>query len=92
MKKVLVNQYPNKVTTITENIAGKKRITKCKIGYLVDEILEEHGKHSSDSGTIKNKLSFCKAVIANIDDFNMLSDEAKQLTEKIYNFIEENNK
>lgn len=53
LKKVLVNQYPNKVTTITENIAGKKSITKCKKGYLVDEILDENGKYSSDSGTIK---------------------------------------
>ena len=59
---------------------------------FIDNVLNEPGKYSAKSGTVKNKLNFCKAVIEKINDFDMLSDEAKHLTERIYNFIESNNK
>lgn len=36
-------------------------------------------------------LVLVKAVIEKINDFDMLSDEAKHMTERIYNFIVINN-
>ena len=37
-------------------------------------------------------LVLVKAVIEKINDFDMLSDEAKHLTKKIYDFIDVNSK
>lgn len=92
LKNILIEQNPDKNEIITERFARKKSISKDKIGNFIDNVLNESGKHSAKSGTVKNKLNFCKAVIEKINDFDMLSDEAKHLTERIYNFIESNNK
>ena len=91
LKNILIEQNPDKNEIITERFARKKSISKDKIGNFIDNVLNESGKHSAKSGTVKNKLNFCKAVIEKINDFDMLSDEAKHLTERIYNFIVINN-
>ena len=92
LKNILIEQNPDKNEIITERFARKKSISKDKIGNFIDNVLNESGKHSAKSGTVKNKLNFCKAVIEKINDFDMLSDEAKHLIERIYNFIESNNR
>ena len=92
MKNILIEQNPDKAEIISNKFARKKSISNDKIGTLIDKVLNENGRYSAQSGTVKNKLNFCKTVIEKINDFDMLSDEAKQLTEKIYNFIERNNK
>ncbi len=92
LKNILIEQNPDKAEIISNKFARKKSISNDKIGTLIDKVLNENGRYSAQSGTVKNKLNFCKTVIEKINDFDMLSDEAKQLTEKIYNFIERNNK
>jgi len=60
-----------------------KRIRKTEGGYV--------HPYSEKSGTIKDKLTFAQKAISYLNDYDDLSDEAKQLTEKIYAFIDKNN-
>ncbi len=43
------------------------------------------------SGTIREKLNFSKSIVQNINDITDLSENAKELCEKIYNFIKKSN-
>lgn len=49
-------------------------------------------KNFSNGNTINNKVDFCKYAIDSITSLEDMSDEAIALCEKIYKFIEENNK
>lgn len=92
LKTVLIEQNPAKVDLINQKFEREKKFKDKKLGKYIDELFNnELRKYSSDSGTIKNKLEFCNAVIKAITDFDSLSEEAKILTEKIYCFIEKNN-
>lgn len=66
---------------------------KSSIGTFIDNHFEglKKKKYSTDSGTIKDKVSFAQGVIQIIKNFDDVRPEAKVLTEKIYNFIKENN-
>ncbi len=56
-----------------------------QIGY-------DYNAHTEEFDKINNKLEFCKKVIEKTTEYEQLSPEAKELTKKIYNFIEQNNK
>jgi len=62
-----------------------------KLGKLIyDKLGPELGKtfyKKKGSGTIKDKMKFCKVALELLKDFDDLSDEQKGLTEKIYDFI-----
>lgn len=49
------------------------------------------GDYKADSGTINNKDSFLKKSIKYTQNWNDLSPEAQEITEKIYKFIKDNN-
>lgn len=64
------------------------------LGEYIEEKLKNkkrRGSYKSDSGTISDKVNFCKKAIDKIKSFDDLSPEAQQLTEKLYQFIEKNN-
>ena len=63
------------------------------MGRFIDGLFTDMDvrKYSAQSGTIKNKLDFCKSVIEVVDQFDKLPHEAKDLVEKIYSFIERHN-
>lgn len=65
------------------------------LGEFIEEKLgsskKRRGSYKSDSGTIKDKPTFCKKALGYIEDWNNLSDEAKQISEKMYQFILQNN-
>ena len=48
--------------------------------------------YKSQSGTIKDKVNFAKKAVAHINSTEDLSEEALNLTEKLYKFIKEQNK
>lgn len=48
-------------------------------------------KFGSESGTIKDKVTFAKTVIDNLTSFDQLSEEAKKIATKVLQFIKENN-
>lgn len=94
LKQILINQNPNKEEEICEVLKDKKEFTNKKLGNFIDGLFPEGGikKYAAESGTIKNKLEFCKEAINVINDYDKLSEEAKILTKKIYEFISNNNK
>lgn len=49
-------------------------------------------KYSEKSGTIKDKIDFCKKSINKTKDYSDLTEEVRNLCEDIYNFIEKHNK
>ena len=92
LKAVLILQNSKKEEVIAQKLAKEKNFANKKLGKYLDELFKgELCHYAGGSGTIKNKLEFCKAVIAVTDDYDDLSIEAKVLTEKIYNFISRNN-
>lgn len=64
------------------------------LGKFIDEkILEDGSKKTfaAESGTLRKKLDFAKKAITNINSLEDLSEEALNLTKRIYNFIKEHN-
>lgn len=48
-------------------------------------------KYATDSGTIREKVKFCKIALEHIHTIDDLSRSAKSITKKIYQFIKQNN-
>ena len=94
LKNVLKNQNDGQKELIDEKITEETDFRNVGLGEFIGNIFGEQwkSKFTEKSGTIKNKLSFCSNVIQVTTDYDRLSQEAKELTEKIYNFIEQNNK
>ncbi|MFD2924209.1 AAA family ATPase [Halobacillus naozhouensis] len=64
------------------------------LGSFIENNLEDKqrkGKYNSSSGTVSDKLNFCKKVVHHTNTFEDLSDESKELCQRIYSFIESNN-
>ena len=77
---LLLHPYCN---IINQKFEREKKFKDKKLGKYIDELFNnELSKHSSDSRIIKNKLEFCNAVVMAITDFDILSEEARKLTEK----------
>ncbi len=49
------------------------------------------GRYADKSGTITQKTDFCDKAISHIRIYDDMSDEAKELSTLMYNFIEKNN-
>ncbi|MFO0357011.1 MAG: AAA family ATPase [Sphingobacteriaceae bacterium] len=61
--------------------------------YIEEKVknLKYKYQSQSNSGTIRNKVEFANLVCAQINNFDELSEEAQDLTKKIYSFIEKKN-
>lgn len=94
LKQILINQNEDEKEKICEVLSNKKQFSNKKLGKFIDELFPEGDikRYAAESGTIKNKLEFCKEAINVMNDYEKLSEEAKTLTEKIYKFISNNNK
>ena len=60
------------------------------------EFIETHvggikRKYKDNSGTIYNKVEFCKHTIEEIKDYSNLTEEARALASLVYNFIKKHN-
>lgn len=65
------------------------------LGAFIDKHLKNKSRRSnygSSSGTIKDKVSFCKKALNYIKTYDDLSDEAKILAEQVYTFIYSKNR
>lgn len=94
LKQILINQNEDEKEKICEVLNNKKQFSNKKLGKFIDELFPEGDikRYAAESGTIKNKLEFCKDAINVMNDYDKLSKEAKTLTKKIYEFISNNNK
>lgn len=63
------------------------------LGKFIDKYVEntKRKSYAADSGTINDKLQFAKRAVENIEKLSDLSEEAKELTGKLYDFIKEQN-
>jgi AAA15 family ATPase/GTPase len=62
------------------------------IGTWIDSCVEGKKRtYAADSGTVNIKVVFAKAAVSCMDSFDELSEEARDMTEKIYAFIEQQN-
>ncbi|RIJ41836.1 AAA family ATPase [Pontibacter oryzae] len=59
--------------------------------YLNNHIVGRKRDYSDDSETINDKLNFAKKAVERIKDLSDLTDDAKNLVERIYSFIKDNN-
>ena len=93
IKQVLIKQNPKQSQTIEEKFLRDRIYKTKKLGSFLDKLFKDTDvkKYSAESGTIKNKLDFCQTAIESITDYDMLTDEAKELVEKIADFIKSNN-
>lgn len=92
LKEVLIIQNKGKEDVIRQKLNKERKFQNKKLGRFIDECFgDELRKYSADSGTISNKLEFCKKVIEKTTEYEQLSPEAKELTEKVYDFIKKNN-
>jgi predicted ATP-dependent endonuclease of OLD family len=68
---------------------------KVRLGRFIDKRLGANrkriGSYATKSGTVSDKLNFCKKVIENTNDWDDLSNETKKICERIYRFIAKNN-
>lgn len=94
LKQILINQNEDEKEKICEVLSSKKQFSNKKLGKFIDELFPagDIKRYAEESGTIKNKLEFCKEAINVMNDYDKLSEEAKTLTQKIYEFISNNNK
>lgn len=93
IEDVLIKQNPDYAGIIKHKFEGERKYKNTKLGNYIDKTLfKDVGlrKYAAESGTIKNKLAFCQTAIEFIDDYDMLTDEAKELVEKIVAFIQAN--
>ena len=92
LKEVLISQNKDKEDIISQKLNKETSFRDQKLGSFIDELFhDELRKYSAESGTISNKLEFCKKVIEKTTEYEQLSSKAKELTEKVYDFIEKNN-
>ncbi|PGE73512.1 hypothetical protein, partial [Bacillus toyonensis] len=66
------------------------------LGTYIDSLFSEEarkrrGSYAAKSGTIVNKLDFCKRSINHISTYDQLSEEAQKLSQVLYDFIKMNN-
>lgn len=63
-----------------------------KMATFIDKTFELRKQYAGESDALKNKIDFARKAIENMTDYDDLTEEAKELTQKIYNFIKESNK
>lgn len=66
------------------------------LGTFINSLFPEgarkrRGSYTADSGTIVNKLDFCKKAIDHITTYDKLSEEAQKLSQVLYDFIQAHN-
>ncbi len=93
IEQILKKQNPKHSAIIESKFAEPRKYKSKKLGRYIDDLFRntDMKKYSGESGTIKNKLDFCQSAIELITDYDMLSDESKELVEKIVDFIKDNN-
>ncbi|WP_375560538.1 AAA family ATPase [Bernardetia sp. OM2101] len=98
LKKVVKSYQPKDNTKLKfkKNFTYENYKKNEKIGeFINDNIIgcTRKGGYAAPSGTIKgNKAEFAKRAVKEINSINDLSEEARDLTEKLHDFISEQNK
>lgn len=96
LRKVIASYEKVDGTTLNFKNTFTERTYKNKsLGTFIDENLNNknrQGSYASASGTVSDKVGFCKRAISFTNSIEDLSEEAKRLCEKLYEFIAVNNR
>lgn len=65
--------------------------SKKSLGLFIEEKFKPKKSYAEESGTIKNKIKFCKIANSKISGFDDLSEEAKELGKRLCSFIKSQN-
>lgn len=92
-KKVLLKIIKDYEGCYPDTDFEEKNYINEPLGRFINKKLGDNKKrnYAEESGTITNKLGFCKKAIEHTEEFKDLSDETKLICEKICRFINENN-
>lgn len=95
-KKVLlkvIEEYEKEDPDIIEDFEDTD-YKDASLGKFIDEKLKDKkrdGSYAAKSGTVSDKIGFCKKAIKHTAEWNDLSEETKVICERIYKFISETN-
>ena len=92
IEQILIKQNPKHVDIIEEKFSVERKYKSQKLGSYLYRLFKDVciKQYSAQSGTMKNKLKFFQDAIELIIDDDMLTDEAKDLVEKVVDFIKSN--
>lgn len=100
LKKDIIRKYVEEReknnTDLVFTRFNKAAHEKVSIGQFieknVDKLKFKYTDSSSKTGTISNKVEFCKKCTSHITEYAHLSDEAIQISKKLFDFIKQNNR
>ncbi len=90
----VIADYEKKETEIFKGV-NQQWYSKKLLGEYIDKrfadcsIISARKSYQAESGTIKDKLSFCKKALKYIKTYEDLSPEAQELAKSVYTFIRE---
>lgn len=95
LKKVIASYEKVKVTELkfTKNFSTKTYRDEL-LGKFIEKVIRDknrQGSYSSTSGTVSDKVGFCKRAISEMKSFEDLSEEAQKLSIELYKFIAASN-
>lgn len=90
----IVTQYEGENTELNE--FSQDDYKTASLGEFIEsKVLKTERKrkasYMTESGTITDKVNFCHKAIEEIKSFGDISPEGKELTKKIYSFIQKHN-
>ncbi|MGB3780877.1 MAG: AAA family ATPase, partial [Tunicatimonas sp.] len=92
LKKVIQDYEKDNATLDFEKLKYESYKNEYLGSFIERNVDSASRSYKSESGTIKDKVNFAKKAVTHIESVKDLSKEARDLTEKLYNFIEGNNK
>ncbi len=60
--------------------------------FIAGNVPDLKRKYQAVSGTIRNKVQFAKDAVGFMDSYEDLTEEAKGIARRVYDFIREQNK
>lgn len=92
LKGVILDFEKTKGEGVNFSKLEKENYAQKPLGRFIEESVTGIKRtYASDSGTVANKVRFAKYAVSRIDSLEDISDNAKALAEKLYDFIATNN-
>lgn len=96
IRKVIAEYEKKTLEHLTNKDFTQEDYKDSHLGTFINSLFPEgarkrRGSYAADSGTIVNKLDFCKRAINHITTYDQLSEEAKRLSQVLYDFIKAHN-
>ncbi|MFK4426062.1 AAA family ATPase [Bacillus sp. RC51] len=96
IKKVIAEYEKSTLEHLNNEDFAQEEYKNEHLGSYINSLFPEgarkrRGSYAADSGTIVNKLDFCKKAIDHITTYDQLSEEAQKLSQVLYDFIKAHN-